>query len=173
MHQPVLDLNEDQIDRSVYGNGDSDDADDSTQASSNDIDDNEIFNDCMKRLVRVWILADGLRHVKAANMTINTIYSVRCQYGKLSAYKVIRSVWTSTPKDSNLRRLFRDLYVHEGSGCLLIDAEDVLPKTFLIEVIEEFWRVVLANNAVHYEGRNVRDRIHVGYIQGKYLQSTR
>lgn len=100
-------------------------------------------DDRMTSLIHLYILADKLGDLNTGNTTIDemeTIFDPQ-EYGPTP--EVVNLGCTSTPRNSPLRRLMRDCYVHGFDGSTVKrEGKGDVPGEFLLEVIEEYWRIL-------------------------------
>ncbi len=94
-------------------------------------------------LVRLYVLADRSRDLRAANAVIDGIIRYSDTTWSLPPKSAIRLAMNSTPPKSALQRLVRDYCVQEAGPQWIVDPEkpddgEELPRSFLVAVAEEF-----------------------------------
>jgi hypothetical protein len=95
-----------------------------------------------KFLVDTYLLAIKLIDLVAANLAIDelvNLYATECRISK----EMVVFVYYSTPKDSKLRLLYRDLHVHRMQDSWLGDVLEgtQYPYEFVGEVMRRAWRL--------------------------------
>lgn len=83
-------------------------------------------------LIRLFLLADKLQDPQMMNMAIDEIVRMVEKDGLIPAH--VNLVYNSTPRDSVLRKLFRDVYLHEAES---MECQEFL-KTH--DLPADFWR---------------------------------
>jgi hypothetical protein len=96
---------------------------DVTPLSDGDVN-NRVVHDRFDSLIALWVLADKLGDLEAANLTIDTIVSYSDEVNLIPGAKNVSLVYRTTVNSSPLRTLMRDLYIHDACEDLRDDMSE-------------------------------------------------